>query len=124
MQERPPVRPWEIASVLLVLAVTLGLAALWVLSDQGPLLEHSGRSIQDSILLWRRLAAFVMLSSRATMRKYLNTRNSMEIAPFMKSFFSLYHGKERGFRIQVDGFRVVVQRKIYIIETQQVLRIT
>ncbi len=57
MQERPPVRPWEIASVLLVLAVTLGLAALWVLSDQGPLLEHSGRSIQDSILLWRRLAA-------------------------------------------------------------------
>ena len=36
----------------------------------------------------------------------------------MKSFFSLYHGKERGFRVQVDGFRVVVQRKIYIIETQ------
>jgi len=48
----------------------------------------------------------------------------MEIAPFTKLFFSLYHGKERGFRVQVDGFGVVVQRKIYIIETQQVLRIT
>ena len=99
-----------------------------------PLRSRSGTPIsasrsaiwRDSVgcVMWRRLAAFVMLSSRATMRKYFNTRISMEIAPFMKSFFSLYHGKERGFRVQVDGFGGVVQRKIYIIETQQVLRIT
>ncbi len=57
MQERSPVRPWEIGFVLLVLAVTAGLATVWILNDKGPLLEHSGRSIQDSILLWKRLGA-------------------------------------------------------------------
>lgn len=55
MQERHPVRPWEIGLVLVVLTVVAGLAAFWVLLDGGPLLEHSGRSIQDSLLLWKRL---------------------------------------------------------------------
>jgi len=57
MQERAPVRPWEIGVVLAVLAVVARLATVWVLNDGGPLLEHSGRSIQDSILLWKRLSA-------------------------------------------------------------------
>ncbi len=57
MQDRPPVRPWEIGLGVVVLAAVAGSGLAWIAGDAAPPLEHSGRSIQDSILLWQRLQA-------------------------------------------------------------------
>jgi len=57
MQERPPVRPWEVGLLAAVLVAVAGVGLAWIAGDAAPPPEHSGRSVQDSILLWKRLQA-------------------------------------------------------------------
>ena len=50
-----PVKTWEI---LLVILIALAAAALnweWIITDKGPLFEHSGRFIRNSVVTWMRL---------------------------------------------------------------------
>lgn len=51
---QPKVGLWEILLVVLVFVVVAGLGYNWIASDAVPPLEHSGRSIQDSVVLWER----------------------------------------------------------------------
>ncbi len=53
--EDTSVERWEILSVFLVFVVLAGLCFTWIMRDMAPPFEHSGRSIQESVLLWHRL---------------------------------------------------------------------
>jgi len=57
MQERPVVRPWELAVLAVTGAALAGLCMDYLQQATAPVPEHSGRSIQDGVILWMRLSA-------------------------------------------------------------------
>ncbi len=57
MQERPVVRPWELAILAAIGTALTGLCLGYLQQGMAPVPEHSGRSIQDGVILWMRLAA-------------------------------------------------------------------
>ncbi len=52
--EDTSVKRWEILMVILVFLVLAGLNFTWIMRDMAPPFEHSGRSIQESVVLWQR----------------------------------------------------------------------
>ncbi|MCR5661077.1 MAG: glycosyltransferase family 39 protein [bacterium] len=52
--EDTAVKYWEILTVIFVFVILAGLNYIWVLRDMTPPFEHSGRSIQESVLLYHR----------------------------------------------------------------------
>ncbi len=57
MQERPALRPWELAVLAATSAALAWICLNYLQVAAAPVPEHSGRSIQNGVILWIRLSA-------------------------------------------------------------------